>query len=164
MTRRRKWQSGSADLVSVAVGMMILSIAVTGTSAAMIYGREILTRQEHYKAVAYLLRGKMEKKVWELSSMPLARQSQSLQGTAEVIELTLPNDRGPGSQVVDVTVEQNRIREIPNLSIHPTTPAYYELIMTASWVEPEMAEQGREHGQQEREIRFVTYVYNPQIF
>ena len=65
---------------------------------------------------------------------------------------------------MDVTVEQNRIREIPNLSIHPTTPAYYELIMTASWVEPEMAEQGREHGQQEREIRFVTYVYNPQIF
>jgi hypothetical protein len=60
MGRLQKWQRGATDLVSIVASMTILSIAVAGTSAAMIYGREALLRTEHYKVAAFRLRGTVE--------------------------------------------------------------------------------------------------------
>ncbi len=60
MLRKKVWQRGSADLISVAVGMTILAIVTGGTAAAMVYGRELTAHEEHYKTAAYALRGAME--------------------------------------------------------------------------------------------------------
>ncbi len=154
MTRRRKWQSGSADLVSVAVGMVILSIAVTGTSAAMIYGRDILTRQEHYKAVAYLLRGEMEKKQWELVSIIEVTNDAARAAAVTTVNLNLPTERGRGNQVTTVTLIQ---RPIELHLDEGGNPDFYYLTIDARWSEPDLAG-GNDERFQQRMLTFTTAV------
>ena len=158
MTRRRQWQSGSADLVSVAVGMVILSIAVTGTAAAMIYGREILNRQEHYKAAAYLLKGEVEKKQWEIIGFAGATAAQGLQPTTKEVPLTLLGERGAGAEVIMVRIDQKAIEPKYVLEIDQVNPAYYLVEYEATWTEPEMAGGIEADNYQERSIKLVTAV------
>lgn len=157
MTRRRKWQSGSADLVSVAVGMVILSIAVTGTAASMIYGRDILTRQEHYKAVAYLLRGEMEKKQWELVSILEVTNFVARGATVNTVNLNLPTERGRGNQVTTVTLIQRPIELHLDAN---DDPDFYYLTIDARWTEPDLAG-GRDENLQQRMLTFTTAVPVP---
>jgi hypothetical protein len=154
MTRRRKWQSGTVDLVSVAVGMVILSIAVAGTSAAMIYGRDILMRQEHYKAVAYLLRGEMEKKQWELVGVIQVDDDRAFGSKTQYTDLNTSTEHGRGSRVIRVTIVQQPIlKHFDNSGILD----YYYLTMYATWAEPTLA--GADRGElQERQIKFSTAV------
>ena len=159
MARIKKWQSGSADLVSVAVGMVILSIAAAGTSAAMIYGREILGRQDRYKVACYMLKREMEKKQWELESFKDARPRIPvhhlwLGRTPLVTSDELQN----GNQVVEM-----------NLWIDDITPfydpdqqnliSYWTMSMSAEWREPSMAG-GPDNRQRMEQIKFTTAVYN----
>lgn len=60
MARQHSWQRGAADLVSVGVGLTLLAVVFAGTTASFLYGREAMTREEYFKAAAYILRGKME--------------------------------------------------------------------------------------------------------
>ena len=115
MARFKKWQQrGSADLVSIAVGMVILSIAATGTAASMIYGREIMGRQERYKQAAYLLRQEMEKKMWELQSFARAQQLPALQSTVLHTQLVRSNERPERNQPVEIVIFMDRIIAVPD--------------------------------------------------
>jgi len=157
MARFKKWQSGSADLVSVAVGMVILSIAAAGTSSAMIYGREVLGRQERYKSAAYILKREMEKKIWELKSFPRAAEAGALSPRSLITtELVDSHERSSGNQPVMVTVYMDRIESV--LDPGRLTIAYYTVSMHARWNEPEMAGGRSENNFQFREISYMTAV------
>jgi hypothetical protein len=156
MTRRKKWQSGAADLVSVAVGMVILSIAAAGTSAAMIYGREVLGREERYKSAAYMLKREVEKKQWELESYVEARRPGALGGrTLYTTQLQTTTERGEGSQPVMITFTQDPIIAVPD-ETYPTLIAYYLVTMRASWLEPDITGKGRQR--MNRSLAFTTAV------
>ena len=157
MARHKKWQSGSADLVSVAVGMVILSIAATGTAASMIYGREVLGRQERYKVAAYLLRKEMEKKIWELQSFPRASSDAGVQPWLRRVELISSHERLTGNQPVDLEISMERIAKVSDLEFDNVT-AYYVLTMHARWREPEMAGSRDPVAFQERHISYRTAV------
>jgi hypothetical protein len=155
MTRRRKWQSGSADLVSVAVGMVILSIAVTGTAAAMIYGRDIMARQEHYKAVAFMLKGAMEKKQWELVSVVSSTDDRAFRPVVTTETLNLALERGQGNREIPVTLVQEPVIQHYDQN---GMPDYYYLTIRARWTEPDLAG-GNDHAtMQEREMKFTTAI------
>jgi hypothetical protein len=138
--------------------MVILSIAVSGTAAAMIYGREILNRQEHYKAAAYLLKGELEKKQWEIVALSRATTSEALQATTKEVPLTILGERGSGGMEMLVRIDQKRIEPVYVTEIDPSVPAYYVLEYDATWLEPEMAGSRDQNNYQERTIKLVTAV------
>lgn len=157
MARFKKWQQrGSADLVSVAVGMMILSIAATGTAASMIYGREVLGRQERYKVAAYMLRREMEKKIWELQSFTRAQGPEALQATVLRTQLVGSDERPGRNQPVDIVISMDRIVAVPDMQFDNVT-AYWIITMHATWDEPEMAG-GDSYDYQRRTISYQTAI------
>ncbi len=156
MARFKKWERGSADLVSVAVGMVILSIAATGTAASMIYGREVLGRQEHYKVAAYLLRKEMEKKIWELQSFPRARSPEAMQTTMLRTELVPTTERLTRNQPISVEISMDRIETVVDEQFD-NVPAYWIITMHAKWDEPDMVGGGA-HDMQHREISYRTAI------
>ena len=159
MARIKKWQSGSADLVEVAVGMVILSIAAAGTSAAMIYGREILHRQERYKVACYMVKREMEKKQWELESFPAARPRIPVHRLwLERTDLVTPNEFENGNQPVLIDLWVDEITPIPDAD-QPELTAYWTVSVSGEWWEPAMAG-GSENRQLREQVRFTTAVYN----
>jgi len=156
MARFKERQRGSADLVSVAVGIMILSIAATGTAASMIYGREILGRQERYKVAAYMLRKEMEKKIWELQSFPRAQAIGALQPTTLRTELVRSDERPGRNQPVDIVISMDRIVVVPDMQFDNVV-AYWIITMRATWDEPDMVG-GDAHDVQRRTIAYQTAI------
>ncbi|MBU0507573.1 hypothetical protein KKH27_01870 [bacterium] len=157
MRLKRTWQSGAADLISVAVGMAILSIVVAGTSAAMIYGRDALLREEHAKAAAYLLRGEMEKFQAGLQVVDDARNADYGRSYLNTLETSAPiaidtrADRGGDHQQVFVTIRRERVRYVDPL----VQGSGYIIEAKATWTEPDLAGSRRTGGSQ-REIKFKT--------
>ncbi len=163
MAKRQKWQRGVADMVSIGVGLVILGIVTAGTSAAMVYGREALIRQEHYKAAAYILRGFMEEAQGELQYIPY--QQRSLNGeTSTPQPLDIPMERG-GTRVqqVMVTIVKDAVVENDDQRNGPrklnSPPDFYTVTMHARWNERDLAENGDNNPiGMAREITFSTAV------
>lgn len=159
MRLKRTRQRGAADLIAIAVSMAILSIVVAGTSAAMIYGRDALLREEHAKAAAYLLRGKMEEVSAALQVVDETRDDvwgRSFLNTAQVYEpvaLDLETDRNRHDHVVWVTMSRDRVLKVDPLSFGRG----YRVTVRASWTDPDLAGRRIRPGRH-RELKFTTSV------
>ena len=143
--KRRKWQRGTADMVSIGVGMILLGIVTAGTSAAMVYGREAMIREEHYKAAAYILRGYMEQAMGELELVPQARTADGLGPQSYTRPLDVPGDRNHvGVRVMMVTVAKDPVVEGDDMRNGSRRigqiPDYYHITMHARWTERDYAE------------------------
>lgn len=154
-------QRGAADLISVAVGMAILSIVVAGTSAAMIYGRDALLREEHAKAAAYLLRGKMEDVIAALQVVPDVTNPAHGRGYLNVaqqyapIALDLPTDRNRQNHRVWVTMSRDKVVKIDPL----VKGSGYRVTVRATWTDPDLAgTRTRDRAGRQRELKFTTSV------
>jgi hypothetical protein len=152
MAIHRKWQRGTADLTSVAVGLIILSIVTAGTSAALVYGRETLLREEHYKAAAYLLRGYMEA---QQTALQITQGRRDLAGGEVAMQpLDLSTDRINGVQQVYCSITRDRIQEHRAEEIGGQF-AFYRITMHATWMERNLAENRRTSAMR-REVTFTT--------
>ncbi len=102
MSRRiRKWERGAADLVTIAVGLTIVAITAIGTSYSLLYGRQALIQQEHYKTALYKLRGFMEEQVARYRFSAYYRSNFNWWGTRQEVEVDLdtPTDRNGEMQM-----------------------------------------------------------------
>jgi hypothetical protein len=158
MKIRLKWQRGEADIVAVAVGMVILSIVVAGTSSAMIYGRDVLHRQENQKAVSYLLRGYMEE--WQAKIQIEAQHQQpnnlSRTFTRTSRDLTTTVAGGATPPLV-VTLVRDPVRQVDLIETGPGID-FYKLTCHARWREDDMAGGRSDNNSQHKELSFATYV------
>lgn len=161
--RRRKWQRGTADMVSIGVGVILLAIVTAGTTAAMVYGREAMIREEHYKAAAYLLRGAMEEQQAELQLIPAARTNSGALDpvffTPKILE-TRQEREGSGSvQQTEVTLWRDQIEVVDDLRNNPPNGIdFYRITLHARWRERDYAERLNMVGGIEREITMQTAV------
>lgn len=161
---KKKWQSGAADMVSVAVGLVILSIAASGTAMSMLYGRDVLARQERYKSAAYMLKREMEKVTWELKSFTQARLPGAFNGRRQYrTQLQAPTEFGTGNQAVDIVFTMEPVTAVRDL-VYQDKIAYWIVTMHANWNEPDMAGGASARGLQQREISFTTAVDNGNSF
>jgi hypothetical protein len=135
MLRKKVWQRGSADLISVAVGMTILAIVMGGTAAAMVYGRELTAHEEHYKTAAYALRGVLEEAQGELEYVDDARGRENLNATRIMgrVALDEATDRS-GVKIVTATLSRDRIDavDLPETGLGDD---YYIITVRAHWIE-----------------------------
>jgi hypothetical protein len=162
MVLKRTWQRGTADLVALGVGMMILGIVTAGTTAAMVYGREMNIRNEHYKVAAYKLRAAVEETIGKLSIGPGSGTVQYWRDvpenlrakTLKVDSLDMPHDFGE-TKVVKVTITQDKI--VPVYSEVAQDTICYEVTLRAKWQERDMAAVGLQSGQI-NELAFRTAV------
>jgi len=149
MKLKLKWQRGSADLISVAVGMVILSVTVAGTAGAMIFGREAMIRQEHAKAAAFLLRGKMEEICGCLQVVGDSRDPYSSRSylnsdeTYRAWPIDSEHDRRGDVDRVMVTIHRDRVTKV-----NPLDKSFgYVVTVHASWEERDLVGHIRpEHG------------------
>lgn len=140
MVRLRHWQRGFTDLVSVGVGLAILAIVFAGTAGSFIYGRATLAREEHFKVVAHLLRGKMEE---VQSAMQLVDDARNPYSPRNLLRRqTYPpvmierNDRR--DKPIAVTIERLPVDTV-NLAETGGVLDYYVLTMRATWREHDLA-------------------------
>jgi hypothetical protein len=158
MVRHRHWQRGSADLISVGVGLTMLAIVFAGTAGSFIYGREALARQEHFKAVAYLLRAKMEEVQAAMQLVQKARDDNDPQNLLRaetypprMIESNLGRDKQIAVYIQRRPVEPAYLRaEMGEVVI------YYVLTMDASWHERDQAEDRRSGPGKLETLSFTT--------
>jgi hypothetical protein len=158
MKMKRRWQRGEADIISVAVGMVILSIIVAGTSQAMIYGRDVLIRQENEKAVAYLLRGYMDQWQSRIQTEEPERSTNQL-GRAFVEHNTTSLTTvvaGGSTPALGVDLVRDPVREV-RFTESGVEISWYELTCHARWTENPMPSTETPRGQA-RELIFRTYV------
>lgn len=138
MKMKLKWQRGEVDLTAVAVSMLILSIIVAGTGSAMIYGRDILQRQELAKQVSYRLRGEMEEVQLRLDVLASARTftetSRTVRSTQEMEWVSTDGVNDP--VVVRFTRAPIQYIDLPETSQNPD---YYNIWVTAEYDEPGLA-------------------------
>jgi hypothetical protein len=133
-------------MVSIGVGVILLGIVTAGTSAAMVYGREAMIRQEHYKAAAYILRSMMEQTQNELQIITAARTSVGAFQAKEwpnMASLDGPQDRGVGNPTkhVLVTIRRDVIEPVDDLSNNPPNGVdYFRVTLHADWRERDYAE------------------------
>ncbi|MBU1638533.1 hypothetical protein KKC97_12790 [bacterium] len=132
----RLLQRGAADLVAVAVGMTLLAITAVGTSYSLLYGRQALIQQEHYKVASYMLRGELEREVARFQVFGKYRDRfDSYLDFGELnINLDSPNDRDG-----DVNMTRGRINRDPVVKIDRQETGegtdYYRIVMRAEWTE-----------------------------
>ena len=158
MVRHRQCQRGAADLVSVGVGLAMLAIVFAGTAASFVYGREALTREEHFKAVAYLLRAKMEEVQSAMQLVTAARESgpQSLMGEYDYPPVYLDESMRLREKLIVVYIHRRPVDAVDLAETGMGTIDYYVLTMDANWHERDYAEDGRGGpGKQER-LSFTT--------
>jgi hypothetical protein len=157
MALKRSLQRGSADLVSVAVGLTVLAIVMAGTAASMVYGREALIREEHYKAAAYLLHGKMEEMQATLQLVPAASSDRNMQPINwGLFPIEIPQDHN-GIDPIRVSVSSDRV-EYVDLPETGHNIDYYVITMRATWRERDYAEHDRSEPGQPREITLTSAV------
>ncbi|MBI5059613.1 hypothetical protein HZB60_07540 [candidate division KSB1 bacterium] len=157
MKMKLKWQRGEADIVSVAVGLVILSIIVAGTSSAMIYGRDVLIRQENEKAVAYLLRGFVDEWQSRIQMEEDERSATNMGRTVNERTSVLTTAVAGGNTpplVVDLIREP--VRAVDVLETGQDID-WYTLKCHARWSEHDMPG-GEDDRFQARELTFVTYI------
>jgi hypothetical protein len=157
MIRHRHWQRGSADLISVGVGLLMLAIVFAGTTGSFIYGREALARQEHFKVVAYLLRAKMEEVQAAVQLVQKARDDNDPQNVLR--EYTYPpimieSNRGREKQIA-VYIHRRPVDQV-DLTETGEGVDHYVLTMDASWHERDYAEDRRSSPGKQEKLSFTT--------
>lgn len=134
--KRRLLQRGAADLVSVAVGMTLLAIAAVGTSYSLLYGRQALIHQEHYKVATYLLRGELEKEVARLQIFNNYRTDPSATINFNTIEVNLDNPNDREGEVQETWAEVDRVLFQPVNRIETGDENdFYQIAMKIKWTE-----------------------------
>jgi hypothetical protein len=125
--------------------MIMLAIVFAGTAGSFIYGRAALAREEHFKAVAYLLRGKMEEVQSVMQMVDAARDPyspRSQMGAFTYPPYTIEDYRLRREKPISVTIQRRAIRQedLPETGIG--TVDYYVLTMDATWRERDLPEDG----------------------
>ncbi len=148
--RIRKLERGSADLVSIAVGLTIIAITVVGTSYSLLYGRQALIHQEHYRAALYKLRGFMEE---EMARMKYSASYQAngtwigSQNGLEEFALDLPTERDGDMQVTMARIYRDRF-DVIDVAYTSIAPDYIRITGHAEWQESGIAGFGTEAEQE----------------
>ena len=138
--RIRKLERGAADLVTIAVGMTILAIAAIGTSYSLLYGREALIHQEHYKTALYKLRGFMEEETARIRFAASYRYDTAWLITPRETEVELDSRTDRDGRVMMTTaVLRRKAFELVNDPMTSLDPDYYRVECTATWEEPIIA-------------------------
>lgn len=142
--RIRKLERGAADLVTIAVGMTILAIAAIGTSYSLLYGREALIHQEHYKTALYKLRGFMEEETARIrftgSSQSSYRNDIAWLITPRETEVELDTRTDRDGRVMMTTALLHRYAfELVDDPLTSLNPDFYRVTCTAFWEEPIIA-------------------------
>jgi hypothetical protein len=144
MARFHSWQRGAADIVSVAVGLTLMAVVFAGTTASFLYGREALIREEHFKAVAYLLRGQMEEVQTAIAIVDNATNANSSRNVLSENWYNYPAQKIAGSsreEPISVTIGRKATRvDLPETG---DGDDYYLIEMRAQWRERDLAENGR---------------------
>jgi hypothetical protein len=161
MKKSWKWQSGFADIAGVAVGILILGITMAGTTSAIVYSREVMAKQEHYKQAAYVLRGEMENVQAGVAQIPSSYQTGVLgsylsDATYPGIPLDLSTDHHGNVTPVNVVIYRFPLHVVQLPEIGLDKIAYFTLKMQATWVERDDAENSRTGPGQVRQIEFTT--------
>lgn len=149
--RIRKLERGAADLVTIAVGLTIVAISAIGTSYSLLYGRQALIHQEHYKVALYKLRGFMEEQTARIrftgSSTASYRSDLAWVISRPQVEVDLDTrtDRDGDAVRTIATLRREPFEEVDNI-MTSNNPDYYRLTCTATWEEPIIA--GDETGDQ----------------
>jgi hypothetical protein len=163
MALKRTWQKGFADLLSIGVGITILGIVTAGSTAAMMYSRDILIRQEHYKSAAFHLRGMMEEITGRLQTNPGNWRDSPENFRAKFLrmeQLDSPFDMG-GVEIVNVGMSQANIDSSMVPGSDPAVVNYYTVRLYAQWRERDLAGGQRTGNGQDRQIEFITSVIIP---
>jgi hypothetical protein len=134
--KRRRLQRGAADLVAVAVGMTLLAIAAVGTSYSLVYGRQALVQQEHYKVASYLLRGELDREIAKFQVFERYRISLDTYShyQEKTLDLDSPGDRDGDVNTTEVIISRDRIDPV-YLSETGDGVDYYRIVMRAKWNE-----------------------------
>lgn len=144
MARLHSWQRGAADLVSVAVSVTLMAVVFAGTTASFLYGREALTREEHFKAVAYYLRGQMEEVQTAIALVDGATNPNSSRSVISENWVNYPPHKIGGTSQEDpisITISRKATR----VDLTETGPGddYYLIEMKAQWRERDLVENTR---------------------
>jgi len=161
MKKFRKWQGGYADIAGVAVGILILGITMAGTTSAIVYSREVMAKQEHYKQAAYILRGEMENVQAGVAQIPESYRAGTLgsylnDATYPAIALDMSTDHRGNIAPVNVVLYRYPLQVVQLPEIGLDKIAYFTLKMRATWRERDDAEAARIQTGQPRQIEFTT--------
>lgn len=142
--RIRKLERGAADLVTIAVGLTIIAIAAIGTSYSLLYGRQALIHQEHYKSALYKLRGFMEEQTARVrftgaSEVSYRNDLTWMLAPQELeVELDTRTDRD-GNAVQTFALMRREAFEYGDNPLTKQAPDYYRIRASIVWQEPIIA-------------------------
>jgi hypothetical protein len=138
MSRRiRRLERGAADLVTVAVGITIVAIAAIGTSYSLLYGRQALIHQEHYKTALYKLRGFVEEQTARVRFASIYRENSEWMTQPQEqrnVALDTPTDRDGEMLQTVATLWRERI-DYKDDPLTRKNPDYYRVTAYAEWEE-----------------------------
>ncbi len=142
--RIRKLERGAADLITVAIGLTIIAITAIGTSYSLLYGRQALIHQEHYKTALYKLRGFMEEQTARVRYTGASTASYRsdllwmMSPQEQTAELDTRTDRDGNMNVTPVKLTREPF-ELVDDPLTSYNPDYFRLRATASWEEAAIA-------------------------
>ncbi len=164
--RIRRFERGAADLYSIAISMTIVAIAAIGTSYSLLYGRQALIHQEHYKTALYQLRGYIEEENARMAFSTSYPQNLNwvTQRQQKVFELESDFDRD-GRMVQTAGIVWREPIAYFDDPLTSYNPDYYRITGYAEWVEPiiagyELGEERETVGPSKR-IKLVSYFITP---
>ncbi|MBK6765904.1 MAG: hypothetical protein IPG71_06115 [bacterium] len=139
--RIRQLERGAADLVTIAVGLTIIAITVIGTSYSLLYGRQALVHQEHYRTALYKLRGFMEEEMARIKHSTYYQNDLNWlnqRNTLEAFQLDVPTDRDGRIRETDVRIYRDAI-EFVDVVTTSVAPDYLRIVGHAEWREAALA-------------------------
>jgi len=161
MARWRGWQRGAINMVEVGISVIVVGIVTAGTTASIVWSRDALTHQEHYKAAVYILRGKLE--TWQagVQLIPEARDwsraSSLLHPTSyPPVALDQVSDRG-GRKPVLVYCSVDSVIAVDYRDTGEGVD-FYRVTMSARWTERPYAGARGSSEAVERQVVFKTSV------
>ncbi|MCC6477516.1 hypothetical protein IT157_10725 [bacterium] len=153
---RSALQRGAADLVTVAVGLTILAIAAVGTSYSLVYGREALIQQEHYRVALYELRGFMEREMAKVKLLDEYRRPERLLDDGKyTFYLDSWGDRDGNMKVTPCEIWRERIDAYDDFTTG-LSPDYFRITAYAAWQEPVVAGYNLEASDMDGPQRAIT--------
>ncbi|MCB9366887.1 MAG: hypothetical protein H6506_05105 [Calditrichaeota bacterium] len=135
--RIRKLQRGAIDLMGIAVGLTIISITAIGTSYSLLYGRQALIQQEHYRTALFKLRGFMEEEMARMRFSDYYRGNQSWWGAPNDLapySLDVLTDRDGDIRPTYATIYRDPIEYVDD-AITRMAPDYFRITAHAEWTE-----------------------------
>lgn len=139
--RFRKLQRGAADILAVAFGLTIISIAAVGTSYTLLVGRQALIHQEHYMTALFKLRGFMEEEMARLKFSSYYQGNLSWWGAENDIDdvrLDTRTDRDGRLRPTMAAIYRDPIERVDD-PITNGPPDYWRITGHAEWTEEAVA-------------------------